>query len=123
MHVKFPAYTVLKPDLKTAGKRTLWIAALCSQHQHAECEHLDYCIRFREISNAEMNGLKECREYLIGVQDPLTSGTISLGEVPDSLRPIFDKMLAKNPEDRYQSFDEIIAALESIDMTKLKDGE
>ncbi|MFI4849351.1 MAG: protein kinase [Gimesia chilikensis] len=38
--------------------------------------------------------------------------------VPEELETIFRKMVAKQPEDRFQSMDELIAALESLEITE-----
>ena len=39
---------------------------------------------------------------------------VDLSEAPPSLRPIFARMLAANPKDRFQTTDELIAALDAL---------
>ncbi len=40
----------------------------------------------------------------------------ALKDVPDGVESVFQKMVAKNPDDRYQSMTDVISALEAIDI-------
>lgn len=60
---------------------------------------------------------------LAHIQQPIPSLCAMRGDVPAPLEAIYQKMLAKRPEDRYQSMAEVVTALESVRSGQTESGE
>src|SRR5205807_5122411 len=72
------------------------------------------CTLYRLLTGqAVYDGETMVKRLMAHQQAPIPSLRASRPDVPEALDDIFQQMVAKRPEDRYQSMTEVIAALET----------
>jgi serine/threonine protein kinase len=73
------------------------------------------CTLFRLLTgNPPYRGETFAKLFLMHLESPIPSLCEARPEVPESLDAVFRRMLAKKPEDRYQSMTEVAAELEAV---------
>ncbi len=82
--------------------------------QRADIYSLGCTLYYLLTARATYGGETAMEKLMAHQQDPIPSLLQARPEVPQQLETIYQKMLAKKPEERYQSMTEVIAALEGL---------
>jgi len=69
---------------------------------------------FLLVARPAYNGESITERLLAHQNDPLPSLRASRSDVPPAIEAIFQRMIAKQPSERYQSMSEVVAALEGV---------
>jgi len=89
--------------------------ALDAKHvdQRADIYSLGISLYYLLTGESAYHGDSAMARLLAHREDPIPSLSAAVPEVPESLDAVFHKMVAKQPEDRYQTMAEVIAELKA----------